>query len=94
MSITEKDITSEEEVNNDQGGKKLSKLLIDCVKEIKLKNGMVLQLSTLDAKHLGMWNCPEKKHRKCNCRKLKKYGKVELISECYIQPTSRAKVFS
>lgn len=71
----------------------ISPLLTDCVKELKLKNGMVLKLSTLDAKFLGLWFCNEKKHTKCKCRKLKKYGDVELFSECYVKQKPRSITF-
>ena len=72
---------------------KLPSILADCIKEIKLKNGMTLKLSTLDAKHLGMWTCLEKRHRKCQCKLLKKYGKVDFSSEWYLKPKSRSVVF-
>lgn len=81
----------EEESNHSE--KKLSPLLTDCYKVIQLKNGMKLECSILDAKQLGLWICPEKKHHKCKCMKMKKYGKVELVSESFMKPKSKSIVF-
>ena len=65
----------------------------DCYKVIQLKNGINLSLSSLDAKQLGMWICTEKKHKRCICKRLSKYGKVEMTSETYLRPKSKAAAF-
>ena len=89
MSEKKDEIVEEKGIRNTP----ISPLLTDCIKELKLKNGMILKLSTLDAKHLGLWFCKEKKHTKCKCKKLKKYGDVELYSECYMKQKPRVTVF-
>lgn len=80
----------EESCDDGKKGKPLSPLVTECIREIRLKNGMILHLSTLDAKQLGMWFCSEKRHHKCKCTKLRKYGKVELVSETYMKPKAKS----
>lgn len=65
----------------------------DCYQVLRLKNGRKLVLSSLDAYYLGMWACPKRKHRFCDCSKLKAYGKVSLASEYYMKPKTHSSQF-
>ena len=74
-------------------GKKGSPLLDDWRKTITLRNGRKLTLSVVEMKELGMWHCDEKKHCRCKCKKLRKYGVAETESEYYLKPKSKRIVF-
>ena len=76
-----------------ESGKKGSPLLDDWRKTIMLSNGRKLVLSVVEMKELGMWHCDEKKHYRCKCKKLQKYGVAETRSEYYLKPKSKRIVF-
>lgn len=74
-------------------GKILSPLMTDEHSTIRLRNGKTLVLSSVDAVQLGMWTCGEKRHSKCRCKKLEKYGVASVESEFYVRSKRTRIVF-
>ena len=73
--------------------KTLSPLMIDEYSTIRLRNGKKLVVSSVDAIQLGMWVCDEKRHNKCKCKRLAKYGTATVTSEFYVRSKRTRIVF-
>ena len=84
-----------EELGEEQSstGKTLSPLMVDEYSTIRLRNGKKLVVSSVDAIQLGMWVCDEKRHNKCKCKRLAKYGMATIESEFYVRSKRSRIVF-
>ena len=96
----EEEIKEKEEKEKEEKGEKqssqrktLSPLMLDEYSTICLRNGKKLVVSSVDAIQLGMWVCGEKRHNKCKCKRLAKYGTATVESEFYVRSKRTHIVF-
>ena len=96
----EEEVVKEKEGAREEKGEKqtskektLSPLMMDEYSTIRLRNGKKLVVSSVDAIQLGTWVCDEKRHNKCKCKRLAKYGTATVVSEFYVRSKRTRIVF-